>query len=97
MSNIFEYGRTFDLNTGKEIKKLTKVTKESNLKKIKKTLKKKIKKEDKGYDVSELNKMKDSDFSFYIKKNGKVVVCFGPYALGYGGWTKTFELAGKYK
>lgn len=62
---------------------------------IKRTLKKAIEKQQ--YSSSDLQDMKATDFSYYINPKGKVIVCFGPYELGYGGWTKKFSLAGKYE
>ena len=95
VSNVNTYGYTFDLKTGKEITKLTSVTKTTSLSKIKSTLTKKI--EAQQYDASDLKDMKATDFHFYINSKGKVIVCFGPYELGYGGWTKKYTLAAKYK
>lgn len=95
VSNVNTYGYTFDLKTGKEITKLTSVTKTASLSKIKSTLTKKI--EAQQYDPSDLKDMKATDFHFYINAKGKVIVCFGPYELGYGGWTKKYTLAGKYE
>ena len=95
VSNVNTYGYTFDLKTGKEITKLTSVTKTTSLSKIKSTLTKKI--EAQQYDASDLKDMKATEFHFYINSKGKVIVCFGPYELGYGGWTKKYTLAAKYK
>ena len=95
VSNVNTYGYTFDLKTGKEITKLTSVTKSASLSKIKSTLTKRI--EAKQYSASDLKDMKATDFHFYINSKGKVIVCFGPYELGYGGWTKKYTLAGKYE
>lgn len=95
VSNTNEYGYTFNLKTGKLITKLTSVTKTTSLSSIKSTLKKSI--EAKQFDASDLTNMKSTDFHYYINSKGKVVVCFGPYELGYGGWTKKFTLAGKYE
>ena len=94
VSNIFESGAVYDLNTGKQIKDITLVTKQKDLDKLKKTLKKKIEKEGQGYDTSEIDGMKATDFNFYINKNGSVTICFGPYELGFGGWSKTYTVAG---
>ena len=95
VSNVGTYGYTFDLKTGKEITKLTSVTKTASLSKIKSTLTKKI--EAQQYSATDLKDMKATDFHFYINSKGKVIVCFGPYELGYGGWTKKYTLAGKYE
>ena len=95
VSNVSTYGYTFDLKTGKEIKKLTAVTKTTSLSKIKSTLTKKI--DAQQFDSSDLKNMKATDFHFYINSNGRVVVCFGPYELGWGGWTKKYTLSGKYE
>lgn len=95
VSNVDTYGYTFDLKTGKEITKLTSVTKTASLSKIKSTLTKKI--ETQQYSANDLKDMKATDFHFYINSKGKVIVCFGPYELGYGGWTKKYTLAGKYE
>ena len=95
VSNVGTYGYTFDLKTGKEITKLTSVTKIASLSKIKSTLTKKI--EAQQYSANDLKDMKATDFHFYINSKGKVIVCFGPYELGYGGWTKKYTLAGKYE
>ena len=94
-------GLTFDLSTGKEIKKLTYFTKEKSLKKIKKTLKKMALKDDEnlsGADVDlAIKGKKAKDFYFYLDENGDVVVCFGPYEMGYGGWARTYTLEGDIK
>ena len=97
VSNVDTYGYTFDLKTGKEIKKLTSVTKTTSLSKIKSTLTKKIEADPNNFDPSDLKDMKATDFHFYINSKGKVVVCFGPYELGWGGWTKKYTLSGKYE
>lgn len=95
VGNTNVYGYTFNRKTGKLIKKITSVTKTTSLSSIKKTLKKSIKA--KQFDPKELDNMKADDFQYYINSKGKVIVCFGPYALGYGGWTKKFTLSGKYE
>ena len=94
VSNTDEYGYTFNLKTGKLIKKITSVTKTSSLSKIKAKLKKSIKADQ--YDASELDEMGAADFRYYINSKGNVVVCFAPYELGYGGWCKKYTLKGKY-
>lgn len=94
VSNVNETGYVFDMKTGKRITKVTTLTKIKSLKSFKKALKKKIKKQDENYDISEIDKMKSTEFQFYITKKGKVCVCFGPYDLGFGGWTKKFYFAG---
>ena len=95
VGNTVIFGHTFDLKTGKEIKKLTSVTKTSSLKKIKSTITKKI--EAQQYSASDLRDMNATDFHYYINSKGKVIVCFLPYELGYGGWSKKFVLDGKYE
>lgn len=97
VGNTNIYGYTFDLKTGKEIKKLTSVTKTTSLTKIKSTLTKKIEADPNNFDPSDLKDMKATDFHFYINSKGKVVVCFGPYELGWGGWTKKYTLSGRYE
>lgn len=44
----------------------------------------------------ELNTMKISDFQFYLK-NGKVVVCFGPYQPGGGNGESHITIKGNYE
>lgn len=98
VANSGFYGYVFDLKTGKQIKDITKVTKQKSLSKIKKTLVKKILASDEYLLQSEvesiINSKKASEFDFYLNKNGNVVVCFGPYELGYGGWGREFVLTG---
>ncbi len=96
VSNTFVEGMTFDLKTGKRIKDITKVTKEQNIKKLRKQIKKKFDAQKKDYETADILKMKATQFNYYINKNGSVTVCFGPYELGYGGWSKTCKVPGKY-
>lgn len=101
VSNYSVSGLTFDLSTGKEIKKITYFTKEKSLKKIKKTIKKMAMKEDKDLRKSDVNAAVDSkkanEFFFFLNADGDVVVCFGPYEMGYGGWTRMYTLPGDAK
>jgi len=97
VSNITEYGYTYSLKTGKQIKNIKKFTKLKSLTKIKNALKAMALEADPGYDVSEIDNMKATEFNFYLDESGNVVVCFPPYSLGYGGWTKKFTLKGKIK
>ena len=98
VSNYSISGLTFDLSTGKQIKKLTDVTKEKSLKKIKKGLKDQALEEDpylsKADANAAINGKKAKDFSFFINQDGDVVVCFGPYEMGYGGWTRMYTIEG---
>ena len=68
---------------------------------IKKTLKKMALKDDEnlsGADVDlAIKGKKAKDFYFYLDENGDVVVCFGPYEMGYGGWARTYTLEGDIK
>ena len=93
VGNTFESGATYDIKNGKYLNLLD-VTKEKSEAKIKETLKKKIEAENRGYDSSEVDSKDISEFEFYINKKGNVIVCFGPYELGYGGWSKTYKLEG---
>lgn len=99
VSNSSVYGSTYNLKTGKQIKNITEFTKESSISKIRKTIVKKALKSDsllqKEAVENIVNKKKATEFEFYINKNGNVVVCFGAYELGYGGWYRAFTLAGK--
>ncbi len=101
VSNYSVSGMTFDLDTGKEIKKITYFTKEKSLKKIKKTIKKMAMKEDEYLSKSDVNAAvngkKAKDFFFFLNADGDVVVCFGPYEMGYGGWTRMYTLPGDVK
>ncbi len=94
VSNTNEYGYVFDLTTGKRITKVTKLTKIKKLAKIKNTIIKKATKD--GYDPAEVSSMKAKDFKFYISEDGKVMIVFGPYELGWGGWTKAYEFEGNF-
>ena len=84
------------MKTGKRVKNVTKLTKTKNLAKFKKELLAKIKDDEDGYDPSEISAMKATDFKFFISNEGKVVICFGPYELGFGGWTKFYEFEGNF-
>jgi len=64
------------------------------LKKLKKLIIRKVKKLDENYETTEIEDKKATDFNFYITKKGKVCVCFGPYELGFGGYTKRVYVAG---
>lgn len=99
VSNTGLYGCVYDLNTGKEIKKITALTKETSIVKLRKTIVKKALASDSNLTREEVesvvNQKKATDFDFYLNKNGNVVVTFGPYELGYGGWFRSFTLAAK--
>ncbi|MCR5099113.1 MAG: hypothetical protein K6B14_09220 [Lachnospiraceae bacterium] len=96
VSNTFVGGVTFDLKTGKRIKDITEFTKEQDIKVLRKQIKKKIDAQKQGYETAEILKMKATQFDFYINKSGSVTVCFGPYDLGFGGWSKTCKVPGRY-
>ena len=97
VNNTSIVGYTFNLKTGKQIKKLTTFTKTKSLKKIKQQLVQKINEMDAGYTTTEIDSKGVKDFNFVIDKDGNVTVCFGPYELGYGGWPKLITLEGKLK
>lgn len=91
--NTDYYGLNYSLKTGKKIS-LSKVRTMSG-RKFRKALKNKIIKSDQNLNISDINaRIKNPDF--YLK-SGKIVVCFGPYELGYGGWARRFNMPGKYK
>ena len=95
VSNDTISGFTFNLKTGKRIKNIKRFTKLKTLSGIKKKLISKIDADENGYDTSEIADMKATDFNYYITKKGNVMICFGPYDLGFGGWSKTYTLKGK--
>jgi len=97
VTNSSTIGYTFNLKTGKQVKKITSFTKTKSLKKIKQQLVQKINEKDAGYTTTEIADKGSRDFDFIIDKDGNVVVCFGPYELGYGGFTKFITLDGKFK
>lgn len=90
-----EYGMTYSLKTGKKLT-LNQVCSVSSSK-IASTLKKKIKKEDATLDTKKVTKNNVKNMEYYLMPNKKAVVCFGPYELGWGGWTRTYTINSKYK
>ena len=96
VGNTWTYGMTYDLKTGK------KLTVSHVISGNKSAVKKKIinkycsKIADSDEAKEELNGMKISDFQFYLK-NGKVVVCFGPYQPGGGNRESHITLKGNYE
>ncbi|MCR5784845.1 MAG: hypothetical protein K6G40_04260 [Eubacterium sp.] len=100
VTNIATVGYTFSTSSGKEVTKITSVTKTKKLSKIRKSLKKKILASDENLDrttvCTVLKEKTAKDYDFYVDTDGKVVVCFQPYELGYGGWTREFTLKGKF-
>ncbi len=99
VSNTFYDGYVYNLKTGKQMKKITSFTKETNIKKLRKTILKKMVKAGKLSELAkpEIDKMTAKDFNFAINKKGNVEVYFGPYTLSHGGWTTECTVAGKYK
>ena len=99
VSNTFYEGYVYSLKTGNRLKRITDFTKETNIKKLRKTILKKMVKAGELEELAkpEINKLKANQFSFVINKNGSVEVFFGPYTLGHGGWSTECTVAGKYK
>ena len=98
--NTIVKGHTFNLKTGKEVKKITKFTKVKNLDRLKKAIKKIVKKsifEGEPYYPEAIDKKKATDFDFYIDKDGSVKVCFEPYEVASGGWYREYKLKGRLK
>lgn len=93
VSNTGEYGLVYSLKTGKRLK-LTDVCKDSS-KKIKARVLKKISKDPdaKTYDWDYINSYKVKKMNYYLSKTGKkAVICFEPYELGWGGWSRTYKI-----
>ena len=90
-----DWGVTYSLKSGKELNlKQVCVNKPS---KIVSDLKQKILAEDSYADISNVTVANVKNMSFYLEPGQKAVVCFGPYELGSGGWTRTYIVKSKYK
>ena len=93
VENTFLTGYTFSLKTGKPVP-ITKATGWS-LEQIKKRISDNMLADGDEYDENSfkyLDGMKESDFRYYLKDANTCIVTFGPYELGYGGWSRTFEI-----
>ncbi len=95
VGNIWTYGLNYDLKTGKKLK-VSDVISGNEV-----TVKRKIiegycsQVTDNESAREELEQMKISEFQFYLK-NGKVIVCFGPYQPGGGNGESQITLMGNY-
>lgn len=94
VSNTDVYGMTFSLKTGKKLT-LKDVCKGSSSS-IKKSIRSAIRKKDSEVDPYVINSYSVKKIDFYLKKNKKAVVCFGPYEISYGGWYRTYTIKSKY-
>ena len=95
VSNTDRYGLNYSLKTGKKLH-VNEVCKKSK-KRIKKILYKSIKNRVKKQQederaLKEIKKKKVKKLNFYIKKNGNVIVTFGPYEIGAGGWYREYKV-----
>ena len=96
VGNIWTYGLTYDLKTGKKLN-VSDVISGNN-----QSVKQKIIKgycsqiTDNEYARSEIRDTKISKFQFYLK-DGKVKVCFGPYQPGGGNGESQISLTGNYR
>ena len=93
VSNNFEYGYVFDLNTGKKIY-ITKASGKS-LKYIKQRLIGNILAdgEFEGFEAEveeAVNSLTTSKINYYINSDGLCVVVFNAYELGFGGWVREY-------
>lgn len=96
VSNTDLSGYVFDLKTGKQIKDITKFTKSKKLSTVKKQIISALEEDYMDYDLTEIKDMKATDFAFFIDVDGNLRVCFGPYKLGFGGWTKVAVIPSKF-
>ena len=95
VSNIDRYGLNYSLKTGKKLH-VNEVCRKSK-KTIKRTLYKSIKnrvekQQEDERALKEIKKKKVKKLNFYIKKNGDVIVTFGPYEIGAGGWYREYKV-----
>lgn len=96
-SNIWTDGISFDLKTGNKLKITDVISGDKNTVKNK-IINKYLKVTGFGDNtdvIYELDRTKISQFQFYLK-NRKVILCFGPYAPGYGNGHFEFSLSGNY-
>lgn len=95
VTNTDKYGMTFSLKTGKKLY-LNQVCADKP-EKIAAKLRTKILKEDPQPDLRKVTKNNVKKMDFYLKPKNKVIVCFGPYELGSGGWYRAYTLKSKWK
>lgn len=97
VGNVDTYGLTFNLKTGKQLY-LTDVC-NGTPNKIKQRVIKKIQNtpEQSSCYWDKINAYKTKNMNFYLVPNKKAIVCFGPYEINYGGWSRTFTIKSKYK
>ena len=91
VGNTWNDGYTFNLKTGKRVP-ITEAT-GWTLKQIKDRLLANMKADGDEYDETSyatLEKMKESDFKYYLKDGNQCVVTFGAYEISYGGWYREF-------
>lgn len=96
VGNVWTYGMTYDLRTGKKLNVSNVISGNKNAVKQKIIDKYCSSITDSDWARDELNDMKISDFQFYLKK-GKVIVCFGPYQPGGGNGESHITLKGNYE
>lgn len=96
--NTDVYGLNYSLKTGKRLT-LNNVCKGSS-NKIKESVIKAIKKEagsnSSNYQWNAINSYSTNEFRFYLTK-GKAKVCFEPYEISFGGWSREYSIKSKYK
>ena len=96
--NTYVYGLNYSLKTGRRLM-LNDVCKGSS-NKIKDSIIKAIKKEaganTSDYQWNTINSYSTNKFRFYLTK-GKAKVCFEPYEIAFGGWSREYSIKSKYK
>lgn len=94
VGNSFERGYTFNYKTGQRVY-ITYATGLS-LSKLKSMLIEQIKATDEFDDFSfeeVINKKTAADFSYYFIDANTIAVTFDPYELGWGGWSRTYQIS----
>lgn len=95
VSNTDRYGLNYSLKTGKRIylHQACKKSKKATKKKAYKILKKKgFTKFFANSTKKSIKKKKIKKYNYYIRKNGKIIVTFGPYEIDQGGHFEEFKI-----
>ena len=92
VSNTDRYGLNYSLKTGKKLR-VDEVCDKPIMKVLYNSIKNRVKKqqEDEGA-LKEIKKKKVEKLNYYINNDGYVIVTFGPYEIGAGGWYREYKV-----
>ena len=92
VSNTDRYGLSYSLKTRKKLR-VDEVCNKPIMKVLYNSIKNRVKKQQEDeLALKEIKKKKVEKLNYYINNDGDVIVTFGPYEIGAGGWYREYKV-----